>query len=89
MHSRHKAVFLAVVPCPDLSLDPPQNGALACDTWLHGIRCQLFCNSGYDIPRTVSTSAEYVCADTEGEWRPIDFVPDCSGNMDYFPNMHE
>ena len=68
-----------VIPCPDLTVDPPLNGAIACETWTHGLRCQLQCNSAFDVPRTAPTDGEYVCADTVGEWRPSDLVPDCSG----------
>ncbi|KAL4218702.1 positive regulation of smoothened signaling pathway [Mactra antiquata] len=33
--------------CP--ALQPPANGALACDTWLAGRFCQLFCEEGYVV----------------------------------------
>ncbi|XP_041479272.1 sushi, von Willebrand factor type A, EGF and pentraxin domain-containing protein 1-like [Lytechinus variegatus] len=69
-----------VRPIPCLRLDPPGNGALACDTWEFGRFCSMFCNQNYDIPRQ-SSSVEppnlYVCG-TSGIWTPHANVPDCS-----------
>ena len=71
-----------MVYCPDLT--PPLNGALACDAWIHGLICQMQCQEDYDIPRSASNQGgEFVCADTVGEWRPNDNVPDCSGTIRY------
>ena len=70
--------MLSVILCPDL--DAPDNGALSCANWIHGIACQMSCNENWDIPRSAPTDGEFVCADTIGEWRPNDMVPDCSGN---------
>ena len=76
-HNKHTGSLhcFLVLLCPDLR--PPDNGALACDNWLHG--CQMLCHIEFDIPRTAPTDEEFVCADTEGTWRPHDIVPDCSG----------
>lgn len=60
------------------SLNPPENGALACDKWLYGEYCKMFCESSYDIPRTRKDIAKamFICTGN-GQWN-FDTVPDCS-----------
>ena len=71
---------LLAVPC--ISLDPPTNGALACDEFADGIFCSFSCNDGYDVPRLRggSYATLYVCGAT-GDWNPDDNTPDCSGKL--------
>ena len=73
-----KITFPAML-CPDLTANPPLNGALTCENVTDGARCQLSCNPGFDMPRTAPSDGEYVCDDTQGDWQPNDVIPDCSG----------
>ena len=69
-----------MVDCPDLNA--PLNGALACDEWLYGLRCQMFCNEKWDIPRGVPDDGAWVCSQTTGQWLPnVEEVPDCTGRI--------
>ncbi|XP_019616636.1 PREDICTED: sushi, von Willebrand factor type A, EGF and pentraxin domain-containing protein 1-like [Branchiostoma belcheri] len=57
-------------PCRPLRV--PQNGALACDTWLYGKHCTMLCNDQYDIP-----------PDRDEPVRNSLWVCGSSGNWDY------
>ncbi|XP_038057936.1 sushi, von Willebrand factor type A, EGF and pentraxin domain-containing protein 1-like isoform X3 [Patiria miniata] len=79
-------------PCP--FYPPPQNGALACETWLGGQVCRVACNENFDFNR--NPASEYYCRTPFGsdvaEWgpffndrNPADFRvpwPDCSEMRD-------
>ncbi|XP_022091528.1 sushi, von Willebrand factor type A, EGF and pentraxin domain-containing protein 1-like [Acanthaster planci] len=52
-------------PCP--YFPPPQNGALACETWLGGQFCRVACNENFDFNRKPAT--EYFC-DNVAQWAP-------------------
>ena len=43
------AIFFAVRTCEASQLSPPQNGALACETFDYEIVCEMMCNEGYDL----------------------------------------
>lgn len=64
-----------MVECPDLYT--PLNGAMSCAPISTGEYCIMSCNSNYDIPRTVSTTGEFVCDDAVG-WVQDTNVPDCT-----------
>ena len=68
--------FVSGVDCTDLNV--PINGALACDTWIHGISCAISCGDGWDIARSAPDNGRYTCSDTSGEWIPHDIIPDCT-----------
>ncbi|XP_072179385.1 uncharacterized protein [Diadema setosum] len=69
---------ISVQPVPCMSLDPPINGALACDGWTHGTFCSILCQERYDIPRNSPSVPElYVCG-SSGIWQPHSIVPDCT-----------
>ncbi|CAH1275230.1 SVEP1 [Branchiostoma lanceolatum] len=65
---------------------PPQNGAIACDTWLGGQFCSVSCNRDFDFAR--EPESLYYCKQEEGggRWSPFfpsfqEFVfpwPDCT-----------
>ncbi|CAH1277139.1 SVEP1 [Branchiostoma lanceolatum] len=66
---------------------PPQNGAIACDTWLGGQFCSVSCNRDFDFAR--EPESLYYCKQEEGggRWSLLfpfpfqDFIfpwPDCS-----------
>eukprot|EP00057_Strongylocentrotus_purpuratus_P020002 XP_011674476.1 PREDICTED: uncharacterized protein LOC754362 [Strongylocentrotus purpuratus] len=57
-------------------LDPPENGALACDGWSDGKFCDLFCNDKFDVP-IQGFDNQYVCG-LSGIWIPNDIIPDCT-----------
>ncbi|KAK3606592.1 hypothetical protein CHS0354_004438, partial [Potamilus streckersoni] len=62
-----------VVKCHDLN--PPDNGALVCDSINTRPFCQMFCNDNHDI--TYSFDGRYFCQDS-GNWSPSDTVPGCT-----------
>ncbi|KAI8480747.1 hypothetical protein Bbelb_415400 [Branchiostoma belcheri] len=77
-------VFLVIVrpvACPPLN--PPRFGALACDTWVYGKFCSMFCDAQHDIPRGTSPGDKYICG-ASGIWSPPPPVPDCVNR--YRPN---
>ncbi|XP_035692611.1 sushi, von Willebrand factor type A, EGF and pentraxin domain-containing protein 1-like [Branchiostoma floridae] len=56
---------------------PPQNGAIACDTWLGGQFCSVSCNRDFDFAREPE-SLYYCRQEAEGgTWSP------------FFPSFHE
>ncbi|CAH1275003.1 SVEP1 [Branchiostoma lanceolatum] len=65
---------------------PPQNGAIACDTWLGGQFCSVSCNRDFDFAR--EPESLYYCKQEAGggRWSPFfpsfqEFIfpwPDCS-----------
>lgn len=68
-------------PCEEL--EPPLNGAKACETWLVGMHCTVHCNKGYSFaadPQKLyfcTPKGRWVNAKVEGEEKPA--LPDCSG----------
>ena len=68
-------------PCEEL--EPPLNGAKACETWLVGMHCTVHCNKGYSFaadPKKLyfcTPEGRWVNAKVEGEEKPA--LPDCSG----------
>ena len=53
--------------CP--RLDPPVNGALACDYWLYGQFCQMFCQKGMDIAHGMKGRIpKILVCHKEGSW---------------------
>ncbi|XP_035695798.1 sushi, von Willebrand factor type A, EGF and pentraxin domain-containing protein 1-like [Branchiostoma floridae] len=67
-------VIVRPVACPPLN--PPLHGALACDTWVYGKFCSMFCSAQYDIPRGSNPGDKYICG-ASGIWSPPPPVPDC------------
>ncbi|XP_078611237.1 uncharacterized protein LOC144881802 isoform X2 [Branchiostoma floridae x Branchiostoma japonicum] len=67
-------VIVRPVACPPLN--PPLHGALACDTWVYGKFCSMFCSAQYDIPRGSNPGDKYICG-ASGMWSPPPPVPDC------------
>lgn len=57
----------------------PHNGALACDYWLGGKLCQMFCKEGYDVQIGKNTVEILVCVES-GKWLPAGSLPlpDCA-----------
>lgn len=57
----------------------PQNGALACDNWLGGKVCQMFCKAGFDVKVGYKSVDMLVCGNN-GQWLPTGSLPlpDCS-----------
>ncbi|XP_056020426.1 LOW QUALITY PROTEIN: sushi, von Willebrand factor type A, EGF and pentraxin domain-containing protein 1-like [Ostrea edulis] len=74
--------FCSKNPCD--KLPAPENGAMACDTWLFGIQCKMQCSSQYDIPfGTVSSNGApftglFTCSESKGEYSPSNTVPGCT-----------
>lgn len=68
--------FFAVKTCAALRL--PKNGALACDGWLHGIKCRMYCHKDFNLPLT--GDGDFVCDTTVGKWDDSE-VPDCTGSV--------
>ncbi|XP_078613330.1 uncharacterized protein LOC144883016 [Branchiostoma floridae x Branchiostoma japonicum] len=67
--------FLLEHTCPYQA--PPQNGAIACDTWLGGQFCSVSCNRDFDFARAPE-SLYYCRQEAEGgTWSP------------FFPSFHE
>eukprot|EP00057_Strongylocentrotus_purpuratus_P018097 XP_011672571.1 PREDICTED: sushi, von Willebrand factor type A, EGF and pentraxin domain-containing protein 1 [Strongylocentrotus purpuratus] len=65
-----------------LDLDPPQDGALACDGWSDGIFCSIFCRENFYIPNTHPTiPSQYVCG-SSGMWRPHRVTPGCTESVE-------
>lgn len=58
---------------------PPKNGDLACDRWLGGQFCQMFCKNGYDVSPGRNFEEMLIC-DESGKWFPQNSLPlpDCS-----------
>uniref|UniRef100_A0A4D5RGI3 Putative tyrosine kinase eph ephrin receptor family n=1 Tax=Ixodes scapularis TaxID=6945 RepID=A0A4D5RGI3_IXOSC len=80
-----RCVFKVVVSkseCP--YHPPPENGALSCDSWLHGEFCQPFCNERFDF--LDETAEEYIC-DKDRTWQtvppglPVPW-PDCAATTE-------
>ncbi|CAN8032735.1 unnamed protein product, partial [Ixodes persulcatus] len=64
-----RCVFKVVVSkseCP--YHPPPENGALSCDSWLHGEFCQPFCNERFDF--LGEPAEEYIC-DKNRTWQTV------------------
>ncbi|CAG2209565.1 unnamed protein product [Mytilus edulis] len=57
----------------------PDNGAIACDYWLGGSFCHMFCEQEYDVPRgeMVDVNGMFVCGQS-GKWNPSASVPNCA-----------
>lgn len=63
--------------CRD-DLKAPKNGALACDYWLGGKFCHMFCRSRYDVPvGQIDGNDMFVCGQS-GKWMPSSSVPNCA-----------
>ncbi|XP_063419373.1 sushi, von Willebrand factor type A, EGF and pentraxin domain-containing protein 1-like [Mytilus trossulus] len=63
--------------CRD-DLKAPENGALACDYWLGGKFCHMFCRSRYDVPvGHIDGNEMFVCGQS-GKWMPSSSVPNCA-----------
>ncbi|CAC5416422.1 unnamed protein product [Mytilus coruscus] len=59
-------------------LKAPENGALACDYWLGGRFCHMFCRSRYDVPNgKIAGNEMFVCGQS-GKWMPSSSVPNCA-----------
>lgn len=70
--------------CQDLNRcgkvpNPPKNGALACDRWLGGQFCQVFCRDGYTVLPGKKVERMLTCS-LSGKWllRGRLPLPDCS-----------
>ncbi|XP_061164195.1 sushi, von Willebrand factor type A, EGF and pentraxin domain-containing protein 1-like [Saccostrea echinata] len=66
-----------------VSPSAPQNGAVACDSWLDGKFCQVQCQQGYDFKPGYPFYEMLVCGDSgkdRGSWVPENAlpIPDCS-----------
>lgn len=60
-------------------LQPPTDGALACDNWIGGEFCQAQCRNGTEMPN-VNLGTLYVCNE-DGNWgTPPTFKP-CKGRQ--------
>ncbi|CAC5354905.1 unnamed protein product [Mytilus coruscus] len=57
----------------------PDNGAIACDYWLGGSFCHMFCQHEYDVPIGEGTNVNgmFVCGQS-GKWNPSASVPNCA-----------
>lgn len=66
-----------------LKLNPPTNGALACDYWLGGKFCQIQCRKGYTIDPAYQMHQMFVCSE-EGKWFPSTNIPDCTSKCLWF-----
>lgn len=60
-----------------LKLNPPVNGALACDYWFGGKFCQMQCRKGYNIDPAYRMHQMFVCSE-QGRWLPSKNIPDCT-----------
>lgn len=60
-------------------LRAPDNGAIACDYWLGGSFCHMFCQQKYDVPIGVGIAVNgmFICGQT-GKWSPSATVPNCA-----------
>ncbi|XP_069124618.1 sushi, von Willebrand factor type A, EGF and pentraxin domain-containing protein 1-like [Argopecten irradians] len=63
--------------CED-GLEPPLDGAVACDYWLGGQFCQMLCRKGYDVPVGYRFPEMYVCGVDTGKWTPGSKLPNCA-----------
>ncbi|XP_076362747.1 sushi, von Willebrand factor type A, EGF and pentraxin domain-containing protein 1-like isoform X2 [Tachypleus tridentatus] len=59
---------------------PPVNGALACDDWLYGQFCQVYCNENFDF---ITKPAEWYICESTSKWEtdPLNYPvpwPDCA-----------
>lgn len=52
-----------------VDLQPPKNGAIACDNWEGGQFCQVQCKNGTEMS-SVSLNKFYVC-NRDGEWSAV------------------
>lgn len=74
-----------VNPCKDLPA--PVNGAMSCDTWMFGRQCQMQCSDKFDIPAVGDGfSGIFTCSEREGIFKPLNTVPNCTGNK--LPIIH-
>ena len=71
--------------CP--RLDPPVNGALACDYWLYGQFCEMFCQKGTDIAKGRAVPELLVCS-TEGSWSSGLKLPPCKSKQWFLYNIY-
>ncbi|XP_060607326.1 uncharacterized protein LOC132759553 [Ruditapes philippinarum] len=61
--------------CP--ALRPPDNGALACDTWLQGKFCQILCEDGYVVKDDIAVQESLLVCGDSGTWYLSAKIPDC------------
>ncbi|KAI0218171.1 hypothetical protein LSAT2_030102 [Lamellibrachia satsuma] len=62
-------------PCHPLQ--PPANGSLACDYWLYGRFCQMYCQEGTDLPRGSDDVGRLLVCNNNGEWTYKKKLPPC------------
>ena len=64
-HTNCILFYAGINSCSELN--PPNNGALACDTWLDGRFCQILCQENYVLNGKDSSSNLLICGDS-GTW---------------------
>ncbi|XP_045200864.2 sushi, von Willebrand factor type A, EGF and pentraxin domain-containing protein 1-like isoform X2 [Mercenaria mercenaria] len=67
--------YCRAIACPDL--DPPINGALVYDTIQTRPVYTMMCNDKFDIPDMGTNFNGMLFCTDDGDWTPIDPVPDC------------
>ncbi|XP_038057933.1 sushi, von Willebrand factor type A, EGF and pentraxin domain-containing protein 1-like [Patiria miniata] len=76
-------------PCP--FYPPPQNGALACETWLGGQFCRVACSENFDFNR--NPAGEYYCRTPLGsvaaQWGPSPTNPNTANFRVPWPDCSE
>nr|XP_022308447.1 sushi, von Willebrand factor type A, EGF and pentraxin domain-containing protein 1-like isoform X3 [Crassostrea virginica] len=69
-------------PCDQLPA--PENGAMVCEKWFFGLKCQMQCSDNFDIPLgTVGSdggpfTGQFTCSESKGEYGPSNTVPGCT-----------
>ncbi|XP_061166331.1 sushi, von Willebrand factor type A, EGF and pentraxin domain-containing protein 1-like [Saccostrea echinata] len=82
--SSHLPFCNVLITCPEIT-KIPKNGALACDNWLGGQFCRMFCKAGFDVQSSFRLEEMLVCGMSsdkmkKGKWLPSGSLPlpDCA-----------
>ncbi|XP_022110883.1 sushi, von Willebrand factor type A, EGF and pentraxin domain-containing protein 1-like [Acanthaster planci] len=84
---------VTVTPLPCAPLAPPRHGAKACDSWIYGRFCSMFCNANYDTPPHTNPLHTFLFCGQSGLWAPVRRFPDCAvrsrfGQMNLPSTLH-
>ena len=80
-NNRQPLLFSALPGSPCHPLQPPANGSLACDYWLYGRFCQMYCQEGTDLPRGSDDVGRLLVCNNNGEWTYKKKLPPCKSEL--------